>query len=593
MLVIILKEILNEGLDGYLINTSDEHNNEYIGISDERLKHVTKFTGSNGLALISSNGKFLWTDGRYHIQAENELTKEMELIKVRKDFYAKIKNLRRVGMNMKHFSTAEFKNLKSNCEDTVFIHFDLEEVYNMAPIKFNEIINLEDISLSKFFNERHLKVVKEHYTWFDYKLLDLKNNVTGGQRKNKIRIIQDRLGKDDVLIVTLLDEIAWLLNLRGQDIEYNPVFYSFMIISKDCINLFVGHKVQLENVENVEKVEQIEIYDYTEFYKEIERIENKNILISNDCNQYLYDTLSGKNKVKFDTFLRETKSKKNMYEVFGFIMSHVYDGIALSILFEWMEDTLRNASLTELDVSDQLVQIKSQIEGYFSPSFETISATGENSAIIHHKGSEKAINTKDLFLIDSGTQYFFGTTDVTRTLSFTNPTEEQKNDFTTVLKGQINAMTAVIHKRYKSSLLDGLTRLPIWEQNEVEDFEHSTGHGVGHFLNVHESPPNISENGEKLEENMIFSIEPGLYKKGKHGIRIEDLVIVKSFNDTKFNMKNLTLAPLQMKMINFDMLDQHHKTYIKEFNARVRSVLGEFIKEGQAGHRFLTCNTVQ
>lgn len=290
--------------------------------------------------------------------------------------------------------------------------------------------------------------------------------------------------------------------------------------------------------------------------------------------------------------MSEAKSQKNKVEVLGFIMAHIFDGVSLCILFDWMEKKLLHESLTELDVSRKLIEIKKQINGYFSPSFETISATSENSAIIHHKGSTKEINPLELYLIDSGTQYFFGTTDVTRTLIFSEPNDEQKNDFTTVLKGQMDAMTAIIHKSYNSSLFDVLARLPIWEQNEVDDFEHSTGHGVGHFLNVHESPPHISTNGKKLSENMIFSIEPGLYKRGKHGIRIEDLVIVRPFSDTKFLLKNLTLAPLQMKMINFDLLEEKHKTYIREFNKRVWDVLGGFIKEDQPGYQFLRINTL-
>lgn len=583
ILVMLLNQIINEGLDGYIINTSDEHGNEYIGLSDERLKRVTNFTGSNGLFLMTKNGSFLWTDGRYHIQAANELENSIKLVKERDDFFNIIKGLKQVGMNLKQVSTGEFANMVVNSKETKFVHLDLESVFKMPKKEFKDIINLENVLLSKYFNEMHIKVLEDNYSWFDSKIVNLDENVTGSLRDRKIGDLQEKISDDEIVVFTLLDEIAWLLNLRGKDIEYNPVFYAFVILTKNNVTLYAGNKIELE---------KIEVKDYYSFYEDVNLIKNKKVLISGDCNQYLHDFLSGSNKVEFDKTIESEKSKKNPHEIFGFIMAHIFDGISLCSLFEWMENTLSKHQLSELDVSNKLVEIKEQFKGYFSPSFETISATAENSAIIHHKGSTREIDAKELYLIDSGTQYYYGTTDVTRTLIFSEPNDEQRNDFTTVLKGQIDAMTSIIHKKYNSSILDTITRLPIWSQNEVDDFQHSTGHGVGHFLNVHESPPNISQSGKKLEENMIFSIEPGLYKEGIHGIRIEDLVIARSFSKLKFEFKNLTMAPLQKKMINMDILDNKHKAYLKDFNARVWNVLSKFIGEGEQGYNFLRQNTI-
>lgn len=583
ILIMIIDYLEKYNLCGYIINTSDAHNNEYIGPSDMRLQQVSKFTGSNGLLFINKTEKYLWTDGRYHIQAENELDKDIVLVKEKEDFDKIISKYKKVGLNMKHFSTAEFKSLKAASKDTDFFHLEVEGAYSLVDKTFNNLINLEEIKLSSYFNKTHIALVNNHYKWFDADQINLESNVTGSVRQEKIDKVRVNLKDNELIIFTLLDEIAWILNLRGNDIEYNPVFYSYLIVTKQTIKLFIGCEMDIEGVETC---------DYNDFYEHCSQITQNNVLISGDCNQFLFDKLSGENQVKFDDTVRKMKSVKNAHEIFGFIMAHVYDSIALTILFEWIQETLKTSKLTELEISNQLLKIKkSKFKGFFSPSFATISATSDNSAIIHHVGSDRTVEKDDLYLIDSGSQYYFGTTDVTRTLKFSTPTVQEKNDFTYVLMGQIDAICAVFNKKYNASLLDVITRLHIWKNSTVDDFEHSTGHGVGHFLNVHEAPPSISRYGKLLEENMIFSIEPGLYKKGEYGIRIEDLVITRTYGNAKFKLHNLTLAPLQMKMINFELLGEVHKEYIRVFNERVRSVLGSFIESGDVGYSFMVENT--
>ncbi|EJW03485.1 hypothetical protein EDEG_02181 [Edhazardia aedis USNM 41457] len=569
--------------DGFLINTSDYHDNEYIGPSDEILKEVTKFTGSNGIALITEKRGFIYTDSRYFLQIQKEIdTDYFDVIKDTKDFYKAIKNTcKSILLDKRYFSKDQFDKLSEKLEN-VNIKFEksvVDEIWNKRPLKlFQPVIDLEKIMISEYVDKIMLETVGSSQAF-----IKKDTNVTGSRRENKVNEVLNEIG-DDILILTALDEIAWMLNLRGNDIPYNPVFYSYLMLSKDRKILFTGTQVDLKD---------FVIKDYTDFEDEISYISNKNVRVSPTCNSFIYDLLvSNGNKVsKFD-LIDQKKSQKNEVEVFGFKCAHIYDAIALTKLFDQIDNHLKSnpsSEITEQDVGNELISHKNNFKAFVSPSFETISAFGENGAIVHHRGGLTKVDTNNLLLIDSGSQYYFGTTDVTRTLCFGNPTAEQKTDFTTVLKGQIDTMTAVINKNYASSHLDILTRAPIWKL-EI-DYGHSTGHGVGHFLNVHESPPVIGNSGKVLEENMIFSVEPGIYRENKYGIRIEDLVVVLKKSADYFFLENLTLAPLQMKLIDKDLLDKRHKDYINMFNKRCFNILSAFIKEGDLGYNFLLENT--
>ncbi|KAM0685504.1 hypothetical protein COBT_003284, partial [Conglomerata obtusa] len=533
MLSLLVSQLVDNEIDGYLLNNSDTHSNEYIGPSDLRLQNLTGFTGSNALAFFSKDVFLLWTDSRYYIQARNELVKEFKLIEDLDEFFKQIAKVSKItGIDKRFFSIKQILSFEKKASGLNFKGIDdiVDKVYKPKKKIFNEVYDLEQYKISEFFGS---KLDKEDFDWLDIDSIYTENNVTGSKRIDKIQKIKKSLCDNEALIVSALDEISWLFNLRGNDIPYNSVFYSYAIITKKRVILFSGHYKSVEKIAKNEDgnnnlIEQtFLVKDYIEFENFLKCIRNKKVKIGKNVNAYIHDKLvEYKNEIEYCNLISDLKSIKNRTELFGFVLSHIYDSIALCKLFDWIYQQLINSNkISEEEVSNQLIKFKKNTKGFISPSFETISAFAGNGAIIHHKGGKDIIKRDNIFLIDSGSQYLFGTTDVTRTVCFGEPSLEQKINFTTVLKGQINAMLAIIPKKSPGSVLDIITREPIWKLEY--NYPHGTGHGVGHFLNVHESPPTIGSTETQLQTDMVFSIEPGYYKENEYGIRIEDLVVTR------------------------------------------------------------------
>lgn len=568
MLTKILQNLKQHNIDAYIINTNDDHLNEYIGPSDERLKHITGFTGSNGLILISQKQSYLYTDGRYHIQARKQLANSpFELVTSQNDFYEKCREYEKIGINTRQFTQQTLDTIKKINKNVV--NHDIDEVLDLPQKKFNKLLDMETIRSSDYLESENLRrVVKKHFAWLDYDNLDLCINITGSYRIEKFSLLREKLKTDDVFLITALDEIAYLFNLRGNDIVFNPVFYSYAIISSDEAILFTEAGIELEGFVSL---------SYFSFEDHISQYTGKNILASKTCNAYIFEKLQKNNNVTTSTMISDMKSTKNDYELLGFILAHIYDGCALQELFEFMERELQiNPNIiTEKFITEKLVKIKGKYPGFFTPSFETISSTGSNSAIIHHTGDETPIKAQELYLIDSGSQYFYGTTDITRTACFVEPTKEQIEIFTGVLNQQLDVMLMNLPVEYPASALDAASRLKLWESKK--DYEHSLGHGVGHFLNVHESPPSISAKGALLKNKMVFTFEPGFYIENKHGVRIEDVVVAVK-EGKYFSFQPLSLCVLQVNLIDFDSLSKEKKRYVIDYNKKVNEILETFRK---------------
>ncbi|KAF7683423.1 Xaa-Pro aminopeptidase 1 [Astathelohania contejeani] len=559
--IAILLNKLN--IDGYISIRTDIHLNEYIGDSDERIRFISGFTGSNATIIITAKENILYTDSRYFIQAKKELKNGFKLkrmgIDEEIDEYIKnnIKKNKKVGIDKRFVSSKNFESLSKKLKEAGIELFGIDDLIekvwkNQPNQKFYPIISVE--------------------------------GTTGQSYKEKIDELRNKLsGKSAV--ITEMDAIAWILNLRGRDISYNPLFYSFLYVNPTRIILFIGKKDLLDN-----PLDDIEIREYIHFGDFIENeIKNENILISQSTNAFIYDKLKLNNTVKYFDDLQKMKSIKNEKEIEGFIKSHIYDGIALCKLFEWIENNIDKLKLTEESVANQLEVFKRSIDGYLYPSFETISAFGLNAAVVHHRPTDTLITRDNVLLIDSGSQYLFGTTDVTRTLHFGTPTADQKRDFTLVLKGAINARKLKFHKSMSANVLDALSRQFLWEYEK--DFGHATGHGVGYYLNVHESPPNISPSwSEKLYSGEVFSIEPGYYLENSYGIRIEDLVYVKEVVKDFYKLETLTCVPIQRKMIDVELLEETEIKYLNDYHLFVRSNLWDHLY-GKVGFKFMMDNT--
>ncbi|KAI5148077.1 Xaa-Pro aminopeptidase [Enteropsectra breve] len=656
-----VEKIMKEhSLDCYVTFTADCHLNEYIGAEDQRVKMLTAFSGSNGTAITCSEPALL-TDSRYYIQAKNESSYPLFIGTLSE--YLVRKEYKRISFDTNFISAARFalleKKLLENKIEFISTPRCITPVYRPS-----KLIDLEQISLSEFITEKSAEYLKKlgfdcpinnnegtccavkcknmkyksngytHYksngythdndddnkddnkhdnkhdndddNKYDNDAKDFNDNspenVTGSFYQEKIQKIRELC--EGTVIFTELDTIAWIMNLRASDIEYNPIFYSYLVISKNKVILFTDHTVENRNVE---------IRRYSDFYLYVEQMESGDVFISGDCPQALYAELCKNKSLKIEKTekIRMLQAVKNNVELMGMALAYFYDGIALTNLFGLLENM---DSFTEEDVAQYLEKEKRMFKGYVGPSFETIAGSGENSAIVHHSCTARRAKLNEVLLLDSGSQYYFGTTDTTRTVVLAlktnanenidinnNQAESNKNesnerneyhsavrkDFTLVFKGQLKAMNATYAKDAKFSELDLHARH--YMQQEEKDFNHATGHGVGHFLCVHEAPPTVYPKSEdKITENMVFSIEPGYYLENKYGIRIENLV----FSRRKSNeivIVNMTMVPYHLALIDMEMMNEEEKEYLNEFNSFCRWLLESEVNEN--GRSYLLRNT--
>ncbi|AFN82821.1 X-prolyl aminopeptidase 2 [Encephalitozoon romaleae SJ-2008] len=575
------------GVDGYLTFTSDEHLNEYIGEGDERVKFLTGFSGSNGIAITCTHPA-LYTDSRYYIQAMNQ-SKKYKLKKMEEEegideYLEKVCKCKQVGICKKFIRSRKYEDLKNKLESRgitlkPFENDLVDIIWKDRPLRaFNKVYSIEEEKFRRYQMELiELCEDSEYREALRNKLSGDDTSVVGRAFKDKLKEIRSILEPDQTLVITELDTIAWIFNLRGSDILYNPVFYSYAIVSKDSAKLFTNEK-------NI-KMDDVDIYPYDDFVRHATGLKGR-IVISGECNAYVKDLFEG---IEYCDKIRLLQSQKAEVEIEGFHLSYIFDGMALVELFEWVDLSL-DKGISEKVIKERLDGIKKRFSGYVQPSFESIVGGGPNGAIVHHKASDRVVSRNEVILIDSGSQYMFGTTDTTRTLHFGEPTPEEKKSYTRVLKGQLRSMRMRFKSSMQPSVLDSLSRIDLW--NEMEDYGHATGHGVGHFLCVHESPPTISYSSDQLlKPRQVFSIEPGFYKEGEYGIRIENLVYLKDIDGKFYEITNLTLVPYHLRLIDTSMMSEEEVSHLNRINEEIRSTLEPFMK-GKIGYRYLMENTV-
>lgn len=575
--------VREHGLDCYLTFTADCHLNEYIDPEDQRVRKLTGFCGSNGTAITCKDSRLV-TDSRYFIQAAHESS--YPLFKGKATDYIIDTGLRRVGLDTRLISSTRFLSLQKTLgEKGIEIVEIVEEESIGRPV--SELIHLEKVMLSSFINYRCDANNNESST--DGKIIrylnslgfyHFDNNVTGSFYADKILRVRELAG-DGVVIITELDTIAWVLNTRASDIEYNPVFYAYLVVSRERVLLFTDHSVSLSGVE---------VDRYANFEKFLPEIRDRQVLVSGDCNYFVYSQFKS---IGLTDAVRKAQADKNEIELAGMVLSYVYDGIALTDLFGYMS---ANDGFTERDIADKLDELKRRLPGYVGPSFETISSTGTNSAIVHHRSTAARVDKDAVFLLDSGSHYYFGTTDTTRTVLFSSTApsgdradavRELVHDNTLVFKGQINAMLTRYGKDMTYADIDRISRSYL--KNEGKDFGHATGHGVGHFLCVHEHPPTVfSGSTQSVTSSHVFSVEPGFYREDVYGIRIENLVYSKKTGE-QHELVNITMVPYQLSLLEREMLSPEETAFVNAFNERCRWLLRDFVSP--EGLLFLDQNT--
>ena len=551
MSVIINNIILSNNLDGYILPKNDNYFTEYSKINN--LKSITNFSGSAGFALFLKNKKFLFVDGRYTIQAEKEVGKNYKICEIPyvwpKDI---LKKRIKIGFDPDLFTWETLKK-----------YFGVE--YSLVPLK------------SKFQKKSN----KENSDPF----FSLEKTITGESVTSKInRLIKImKKKKIDYNFISSGENICWLLNIRGKDLPNSPIANCKMILTKDRKIYFFSRLDKIKKIKLSHKKLKIDFLKEDNILRCLTGLKNGNFCIDRKtCSVFEESLISYKFKIidKEDS-LYALKSIKNKTEIKNMVNAHIEDGVALTKFLYWIKNFKLN-NLTEKKIERKLESFRKNNKNYLYPSFDTIAGSGPNGAVIHYR-SDKFTNRKlkegDLLLLDSGGQYKWGTTDVTRTLCFSNISNKIKDIFTRVLKGHIGVALSNIKKEKNGHNIDKIARKSL---NSIGlDYRHGTGHGVGAFLNVHEGPQGISKNNYvQLKEGMILSNEPGFYKKNDFGIRIENLVFIKKIK-SKLLFENLTMVPIDTDLINLKMLNKKEKAYLFKYHFEVYNNISPFLNKNE------------
>ena len=566
-----LKKILkSKKIDGYIVSKNDEFFGEYIPNHKDRLKYISNFTGSYGFALILNDKNYLFVDGRYTLQANKQSGN-----------FFKIKTI----PNELPLQTIKNKNLKIGFDPKLFTKKSLNIFFGKTNCKY---IPINKNLIDKIWT-RKKKIVKN-------KFYILPSNSVGESCKIKVSKIISNLKKvnADFQFITSSENNAWLLNIRGSDSKYTPIPYSYILLDKkNNIKFFCDLKKITTSFKK--KFKNIQFIDINDTSSNLSKINRKRFLIDrNTCSIYFENIILKKNRIinSQDPIyaLKAIKAKK---EIENIKKSHIHDGVALTKYLFWIKNNFLKKKITEISAEKKLFNFRKKNKDFNFLSFPTISGTGPNGAIIHYKASkdsDRRLKKGDIYLVDSGGQYNYGTTDVTRTISLQNSNKRIKNIFTRVLKGHIAVASFKLKKNTSGSIIDSKARKYLKEINL--DYAHGTGHGVGYFQNVHEGPHAISRgNTINFQEGMIVSNEPGYYEKNCFGIRIENLIYVKK-NKQKNYFENLTMAPIDKELIDKKILNKNEKSWLNNYHKNVFNNLKKFMNKTEILELKKSCSAI-
>ncbi|MBK5201170.1 MAG: aminopeptidase P family protein [Spirochaetaceae bacterium] len=563
------KRMDKEGIDAYLINGTDPHNSEYVCTRWETRAFISGFTGSAGTVLITMKKAILWVDSRYHLQGEKQINGTcFTLVK---------EGIEDNPSPLDYIAASLEKGTKLGVSSDTLMIGAKEKMQEKCP-------NIEVVATEDYLNE----------IWSDRspipceKVEEMGVELTGFSRAQKLNMIRIYLGEKQVeyQFIGSLDDIAWVLSLRGDDVKYNSLFMAYLFVTHEKAYLFTNKdRFDEELLKEVEK--DVEIYPYEDAPSIIPTLiqENTKVMLNKDKVNSLFISSFKNceivNEVEVTTLL---KSCKNDTEMEGERRAHLLDGVAMVNFLSKID--FDNCKLNEFDITVLLEEQRRRSEELVQLSFNTIAGFADNGAIVHYavkKETAKAISGSGLMVLDSGGCYTCGTTDITRTLLFGEATAEQKQDYTLVLKGHIALASQTFPEHTKGYQLDILAKQFMWKYGMT--FYHGTGHGVGHRLCVHEGPQRISVAPieQDLKKGMVVSDEPGLYKEGRHGIRIENLIAVQEYNKTEFGkffeFETLTLCPYEKKLIDITLLSGDELNYINSYHQWVREELMNLVDD--------------
>lgn len=570
-----LRELMKENnIDAYMIPSFDAHQSEYVAEHWKSRQWISGFTGSAGTVVITLDDAILWADGRYYIQAEKQLEG------------SGIRLFRMVDPGVP--TSTEW--LKDVLKEGSTIGFD-GSVFSVDMVKNMEkefkkkkfTLKMEQDLINDLWEDRP-EIPKDSIFVHDVKY-------AGKSRVEKLKLTREEMNTKgaNYYLLTSLDDIAWLLNIRGTDVPNNPVVIANVIVAQNSCYLFVDSSKIPHNVKLELEADGIVLKNYNEthqFLKEL-TISDEIIFDTNKTSACLYNAINvNATKTECPNITTKLKAIKNETEIESLKCCEVNDGVALVKFIKWLKTSVDKEEITEVSADDKLQGFRKQRDLFVGPSFDTIAGYKDHAAMMHYKANKETqytLKSEGLFLVDSGGQYFNGTTDTTRTIVLGALTQEEKTDFTLVLKGFIALSSAKFLYGATGSNLDVLARQPIWQHGL--DYKCGTGHGVGFFLNVHEGPQGFSKvpNNIKLEKGMVITNEPGIYKEGKHGVRIENMILVIEDEKTEFGefmkFEAITYCPIDLAGINKDMLTESEKQWLNHYHKDVYAKLAPSLDE--------------
>lgn len=580
----------------YLLPMNDDHGSEYIAKHFKQIEYYSGFSGSAGTLVVTEEESLLWTDGRYFLQAERELLKSGTVL---------MKMGRQEVPTVIQYIVTYLKQ-----KDTEAAHRPLRIGFDGSLVCYSYVAAIE-----KAWEEETDKTKQEEgklqfvceqdisaRLWdeddsnprpalWQKPIWRLEEKYSGRSTEEKLKSLRRQLRgqKQDVLVLSALDEIAWLCNLRGDDIAYNPVFYSYMTIAEQSAVLYLLHAE--EEIVDALKDSGISVRKYGQIYEDLAQLHGKKIwLDERTAHVRLVSCLPKSNELKLAaTPVYYSKSIKNETEIENEKKAHILDGVAVTKFIYWLKNKVRTGQeqATEISAAEKLEEYRKQGEGYLGQSFAPIMAFGEHGAIVHYEADEEsnaAIVNQSFLLSDTGGHYFMGSTDITRTIVMGDLTTEQKRHYTAVLIGNLRLMAITFKQGLKGCHLDVVARQPLYEMGL--DYNHGTGHGVGYLLNVHEGPNAIRLKEDKdnvFEPGMITSDEPGLYLEGKYGIRLENLILcVEKYHNEHgrfLGFEPLTFVPFDLEAVEEEMMTEADKKLLDAYHEQVFCRISPYLND--------------
>ena len=577
-----LREVMRrEHLSAFIFPSTDAHQSEYVADHWQGRAWISGFNGSAGTAVVTMRSAALWTDSRYFIAAEEQLRgTEFQLMKLKVEGTPTISDwiaselsqnedeCREVGLdgmvNSYNDTMALISDLRKAGGITVRTNFDpLEQIWMNRPAIPENPVEIQSLNFAGETvddkNQRIRKALREHHA--------------------------------DGILVSALDDIAWTLNLRGTDVHCNPVFVSYLLISSDQVSLFVNPKKISSEVKAYLDEHGISLFDYNQVEEGLESYADYNILLDGDETSFcLWKSVKCQEIIAAKSPIPVMKAVKNATEIEGYHRAMLRDGVAMVKFLKWLKPAVEAGGQTEMSIDKKLTSLRAEQNLFRDISFDTIAGYQAHGAIVHYEATPETdapLLPKGLILIDSGAQYQDGTTDITRTIALGPVTEEMKHVYTLVLKGHIQLELAKFPDGASGTQIDALSRECMWR--EGYNFLHGTGHGVGSYLNVHEGPHQIRMEWKPtpLRAGMTVTDEPGLYLKGKFGVRIENTLLIKDFVETTFGkflqMESLSLCPIDTAPIDVDMLLLEEVEWLNAYHREVFEKLSPYLEDEEVG----------